>query len=38
MWSVLHRLGVPPKVLAVIRQFHDDMRARVRMDERRGSD
>ena len=33
LWSVLRRFGVPPKMLAVIRQFHDGMRARVRMDD-----
>ncbi|CAM9828198.1 unnamed protein product, partial [Pylaiella littoralis] len=38
LWSVLKRLGVPPKMLAVIRQFHDGMRACVRMDDGRCSD
>eukprot|EP00752_Nemacystus_decipiens_P016054 g14351.t2 len=32
LWDVLRRFGVPPKMLAVIRNFHDGMRARVRMD------
>ena len=38
LWSVLRRFGVPPKMLAVIRQFHDGMRARVRMDDGTCSD
>ena len=32
LWGVLRRFGVPPKMLAVIRNFHDGMRARVRME------
>eukprot|EP00752_Nemacystus_decipiens_P018359 g16470.t1 len=32
LWCVLRRFGVPPKMLAVIRGFHEGMRARVRMD------
>ena len=32
LWDVLRRFGVPPKMLVVIRNFHDGMRARVRMD------
>ena len=31
-WKVLARAGVPEQISAVIRQFHDGMRARVRMD------
>eukprot|EP00752_Nemacystus_decipiens_P015067 g13423.t1 len=31
LWDVLRRFGVPPKMLAVIRSFHDGMRALVRM-------
>ena len=31
--DVLARFGVSPKMLAVIRQFHDGMQARVRLDE-----
>ena len=38
LWDVLRRFGVPPKVLAVIRNFHDGMRARVRVDSRLLSD
>ena len=38
LWSVLRRLGVPPKMLAIIRQFHDGMRARVRTDDGTCSD
>jgi hypothetical protein len=33
LWEVLTRFGVPANMLAVIRQFHDGMRARVRMDD-----
>ena len=33
LWTVLARFGVPPKLLAVIRQFHDGMRARIRTDD-----
>ena len=29
-WVVLARFGVPEKMLTVIRQFHEGMRARVR--------
>eukprot|EP00752_Nemacystus_decipiens_P014381 g12791.t1 len=32
LWDVLRRFGVPPKMRAAIRNFHDGMRARVRMD------
>ena len=28
--QVLTRIGVPPQLIAIIRQFHDGMRARVR--------
>ena len=30
LWQVLTRVGVPPQMIAVIRQFHDGMRACVR--------
>ena len=33
LWKVLARVGVPSVMIDVIRQFHDDMRARVRMDD-----
>ena len=33
LWKVLARAGVPPVMIDVIRQFHDGMRARVRMDD-----
>ena len=33
LWDVLGRFGVPPKMLAVIRHFHEGMRARVRTDD-----
>ena len=32
LWVVLARFGVPEKILTVIRQFHEGMRARVRTD------
>ena len=32
LWVVLARFGVPPRMLAVIRQFHDGMQACVRLD------
>ena len=31
--TVFARFGVPPKMLAVIRHFHDGMRARIRTDD-----
>ena len=33
LWKVLARAGVPSVMIDVIRQFHDGMRARVRMDD-----
>ena len=33
LWQVLIRIGVPPQMIAVIRQFHDGMRACVRPDD-----
>ena len=33
LWKVLARAGVPSVMIDVIRQFHDSMRARVRMDD-----
>ena len=33
LWVVLARFGVPEKMLVVIRQFHEGMRARVRTDD-----
>ena len=38
LWAVLARFGVPPKMLAVIRHFHDGMRARIRTDDGECSD
>ena len=32
LWQVLTRIGVPQQLMAVIRQFHDGMGARVRLD------
>ena len=34
LWTVLARFGVPQNMISVIRQFHDGMRACVRLDER----
>ena len=33
LWQELTRTGVPPQMVAVIRQFHDGMRAYVRPDD-----
>ena len=38
LWTILARFGVPPKMLAVIGQFHDGMRARIRTDDGECSD
>ena len=38
LWGVLARFGVPPRMLAAIRQFHDDMQACVRLDDGECSD
>ena len=38
LWTVLARFDIPPRVLAVIRQFHDGMRACVRLDDGESSD
>ena len=38
LWDVLARCGVPPRMLAVIRQFHDGMQACARFDDRECSD
>ena len=38
LWDVLVRFGVPPRMLAVIRQFHDAMQACVRLDDGACSD
>ena len=32
LWHLLARYGVPDKMIAIIRDFHDGMRARVRLD------
>ena len=34
LWIILARFGVPKIVISVIRQFHDGMRACVRLDDR----
>ena len=33
LWKVLARFGVPQRMISVIRQFHDGMRACVRLDD-----
>ena len=33
LWQVLARIGVPPQMIAVIQQFHDETRACVRPDD-----
>ena len=38
LWTVLARFGVAPRMLAVIRQFYDGMRACVRLDDGECSD
>ena len=38
LWDVLARFGVSPRMLAVIRQFHDGMQAYVRLDDGECSD
>ena len=34
LWTVLARFGVPQNIISVIRQFHDGMRACVRLHDR----
>ena len=38
LWQVLARLGTPPQMIEMIRQFHDGMRACVRSDDGRCSE
>ena len=33
LWAIFARFGVPPSILAIIRQFHDGMQACVRLDD-----
>ena len=33
LWEVLARFGVPPRMIKVIRMFHDGMRTRVQLDD-----
>ena len=33
LWQVLTRIGVPPQMIAVIRQFRDGMRVCVQPDD-----
>ena len=33
LWQVLTRIGVPPRMIAVIQQFHDGMRTCMRPDD-----
>ena len=37
LWTVLARFSVPHNMISDIRQFHDSMRACVRLDDRAGS-
>ena len=34
LWTVLARFGVPQNMMSTVRQFHDGMRACVRLDNR----
>ena len=34
LWTVLVRFGVPQVMISIIRQFHDGMRACVRLDDK----
>ena len=38
LWSVLEKCGVPPRMLGIIRSFHDGMVARVRVGDHRTDD
>ena len=38
LWNVFARFGVPPRMLAVIREFHSGMQACVRLDDGECSD
>ena len=38
LWTVLARFGLPPRMHAVIREFHDSMWACVRLDDGECSD
>ena len=38
LWIVLARFGVPQNMTSVIRQFHDDMRTCVRLNDGMGSE
>ena len=38
LWDAFARFGVPPRMLAVIRHFHDGMQACVRLDDGEFSD
>ena len=38
LWTVLARYGMPQNMVSVIRQFHDGMRACVRLDDRVSSE
>ena len=33
LWDILDRFGVPPRMLAVFRQFHNGMQACVQLDD-----
>ena len=38
LWAVLARFGVPPRMISIIRQFHDGMSTCIRLDGGRTSD
>ena len=38
LWTVLARFAIPPRIFAIIRQFHNGMRACVRLDDGECSD
>ena len=38
LWAILARFGVPPRIISIIRQFHDGMRACIRLGGGRTSE
>ena len=38
LWAILARFGVPPRMISIIRQFHDGILACIRLDEGRISE
>ena len=33
LWKIMAKFGCPPRNIAMVRQFHDGMQARVQNDE-----